>query len=156
MSDPLNVYIRWMIRRDMPEVLGIEGTSFDFPWSEDDFIRALRQRNCIGMVAEVDERIVGFVVYELHKHRMHFLNLAVHDMYRSQGVGRQLVERQIDKMSERQRNRIALEVSESNLNAQLFFRSLGFLATGVIRDFYEDTDDDAYVFEYQLKAGAEV
>ena len=38
------VHIRWMIRRDMPEVLQIEAASFEFPWLEDDFIRCLRQR----------------------------------------------------------------------------------------------------------------
>ena len=35
------------------------GNSFEFPWSEEDFIRCLRQRNCIGMVAEHDEQVVG-------------------------------------------------------------------------------------------------
>ncbi len=44
----LGVHIRWMIRRDMTEVLAIEDGSFEFPWTEDDFIRCLRQRNCSG------------------------------------------------------------------------------------------------------------
>ena len=66
----LTVHIRWMIRRDMPEVLDIESRSFDGPWSEEDFMRSLRQRNCIGMVAEHDDCIVGFMIYELHKTRM--------------------------------------------------------------------------------------
>ena len=44
----VRTHIRWMIRRDMPEVLAIEAASFEFPWLEDDFIRCLRQRNCIG------------------------------------------------------------------------------------------------------------
>ena len=50
-----NAHIRWMIRRDMPDVLGIESNCFEFSWTEDDFIRCLRQRNCIGMVAEMAE-----------------------------------------------------------------------------------------------------
>ncbi len=41
----LQVQIRWMIRRDMDEVLNIEYEGFEFPWSEDDFVRCLRQRN---------------------------------------------------------------------------------------------------------------
>ena len=41
----LRVHIRWMIRRDMPEILDIENQSFEFSWSEEDFIRCLRQRN---------------------------------------------------------------------------------------------------------------
>ena len=75
----VRVHIRWMIRRDMPEVLAIEGESFEFPWLEDDFIRCLRQRNCIGMVAEHEDRVVGFMIYELHKTRIHVLNFAVAD-----------------------------------------------------------------------------
>ena len=62
-----NSHIRWMIRRDYAEVLAIEARGFEFPWCEDDFIRCLRQRNCIGMVAERDDRVAGFMVYELHK-----------------------------------------------------------------------------------------
>ena len=37
-----------MIRRDMPEVLDVENDGFEFPWSEDDFIRCLRQRTASG------------------------------------------------------------------------------------------------------------
>ena len=74
----LPVHIRWMIRRDMPRCLGDRAAGFEFPWSEEDFIRCLRQRNCIGMVAEHSERVVGFMIYELHKNRLHVLNFAVH------------------------------------------------------------------------------
>ena len=81
----LRVHIRWMIRRDMPEVLEIERASFEFPWFEEDFIRCLRQRNCIGMVAEHAERVVGFMIYELHKTRLHILNFAVAPDVRRRG-----------------------------------------------------------------------
>ena len=46
-ADPqqqVRVHIRWMIRRDMAEVLDIERQSFEFPWFEEDFIRCLRAR----------------------------------------------------------------------------------------------------------------
>jgi ribosomal-protein-alanine N-acetyltransferase len=35
----------------------------------------MRQRNCIGMVAEDDAQLVGFMIYELHKTRLYILNL---------------------------------------------------------------------------------
>ena len=73
----LKVQIRWLIRRDMPEVLDIERQSFEFAWTEEDFLCCLRQRNCIGMVAEYNHRIVGFMIYELHKAKLHVLNFAV-------------------------------------------------------------------------------
>jgi ribosomal-protein-alanine N-acetyltransferase len=143
------VHIRWMIRRDMPEVLDIENISFEFPWIEDDFIRCLRQRNCIGMVAEHEERVVGFMIYELHKNQLHILNFAVHAEFRRRGVGRQMVAKLMGKLSHQRRNRILLEVRETNLLAQLFFRDLGFRAVTVLRDFYDDTTEDAYLMQYR-------
>ena len=62
-KEQLRVHIRWMIRRDMPEVLQTETQSFEFAWTEEDFLRCLRQRNCIGMVAEQGEQVVGFMIY---------------------------------------------------------------------------------------------
>ena len=150
----LDVHIRWMIRRDMPEVLDIEGQSFEFPWSEEDFIRCLRQRNCIGMVAEFEEQVVGFMIYELHKTRLHVLNFAVNPKFRRRAVGRSLMNYLAGKLSHQRRNHILLEVRETNLAAQLFFRSVGFRAVSVLRDFYDDTygtNENAYLMQYDYQ-----
>jgi ribosomal-protein-alanine N-acetyltransferase len=144
----LRVHIRWMIRRDMPEVLEIERASFEFPWFEEDFIRCLRQRNCIGMVAEHAERVVGFMIYELHKTRLHILNFAVAPHVRRRAIGRQMVDKLVGKLSSQRRTDITLEVRETNLSAQVFFRESGFRATNVLRDFYDDSPEDAYVMQY--------
>lgn len=145
------VHIRWMIRRDMPEVLKIESACFEFPWSEDDFIRCLRQRNCIGMVAEHDDRVVGFMIYELDKTRLHVLNFAVGTEMRRCGVGSQMLNKLVGKLSAQRRTRITLEVRETNLAAQLFFRASGFRAVRVLREFYEDTPEDAYMMQYRFR-----
>jgi len=155
----VRVHIRWMIRRDMPEVLGIEEEGFEFPWSEDEFLRCLRQRNCIGMVAEHDERVVGFMIYELNKTRIHVLNFAVARDHRRCGVGRQMISKLLGKLSSQRRTRITLEVRERNLPAQLFFRANGFRAVSVLRSFYHDTPEDAYLMQFRHRpevAGVEV
>jgi ribosomal-protein-alanine N-acetyltransferase len=148
----VRVHIRWMIRRDMPEVLAIEASSFEFPWVEEDFIRCLRQRNCIGMVAEHDDQVVGFMIYELNRNRIQVLNFAVAGEFRRRGVGTQMVAKLIGKLSAQRRTRIALEVRETNLAAQLFFRTAGFRAVSVLRNFYEDTPEDAYLMQYRHDA----
>jgi ribosomal-protein-alanine N-acetyltransferase len=148
------VHVRWMIRRDMLEVLAIEQEAFEFPWSEDDFARCLRQRNCIGMVAEMSDSIVAFSVYELHRTRLHVLNFAVLRSHRRLGVGAQMMAKLTAKLAPDRRNRIVLEVRETNLAAQLFFRSLGFRAVSVLRDFYQDTAEDAYLMQLSLTADA--
>ncbi len=144
----VRVHIRWMIRRDMPEVLAIEHASFEFPWGEEEFLRVLRQRNCIGMVAEHGERVVGFMIYELHKAKLQVLNFAVHPEIRRQGVGHQMIAKLVGKLSSHRRTRIALHIRESNLPAQLFYRSQGFRASEVLREYYEDTNEDAYLLQY--------
>jgi ribosomal-protein-alanine N-acetyltransferase len=149
-KEQVRVHIRWMIRRDMPEVLQTEQESFEFSWTEEDFLRCLRQRNCIGMVAEQGERVVGFMIYELHKQKLHILNFAVHPHYRRGGVGAQMVTKLISKLSSHRRTRITLEVRETNLPAQLFFRSQGFRAVRVLRRFYEDSGEDAFLMQYRL------
>ena len=145
----VRIHIRWMIRRDMAEVIAIESDSFEFPWSEDDFVRCLRQRNCIGMVAEMDDQVVGFMIYELHKNRLHILNFAVADRYRRLGIGSQMVSKLAGKLSDQRRNRILLEIRETNLPAQLFFRNSGFRAVSVLKEFYEDTPEDAYLMQFR-------
>jgi ribosomal-protein-alanine N-acetyltransferase len=148
------VHIRWMIRRDMPEVLAIEHASFEYPWCEEEFLRVLRQRNCIGMVAEYGERIVGFMIYELHRNKIHVLDFACHPEFRRQGVGRQMVAKLVGKLSNQRRSRIALFLRETNLSAQLFFRVMGFRAMEVVREHYPDTGEDAYTMHYHMDESA--
>jgi [ribosomal protein S18]-alanine N-acetyltransferase len=149
-KDRVRVHIRWMIRRDMPEVLRAEQESFDYAWTEDDFLRCLRQRNCIGMVAEHEDRVVGFMIYELHKTKLHVLNFAVAPAWRRVGVGTQMVTKLVGKLSSHRRTKITLAVRESNLAAQLFFRSQAFQATRVLRGYYEDSGEDAYLMHYRI------
>jgi ribosomal-protein-alanine N-acetyltransferase len=149
-KEQVRVHIRWMIRRDMPEVLQTEQQSFEYAWTEEDFLRCLRQRNCIGMVAEQGEKVVGFMIYELHKAKLHILNFAVHPSWRRLGVGAQMVAKLISKLSSHRRTRITLEVRETNLPAQLFFSKQGFRAVRVLRSYYEDSGEDAFVMQYQF------
>lgn len=188
--------IRWMIRRDMAEVLNIEHDSFEFPWTEEDFLGCLRQRNCIGMIAEgPDEshlvtgpvteywaqkfwklrsgkpstkaeqlrdfenaqkqvtaanRVIGFMIYELHKTRLHVLNFAVSPLYRRWGIASIMTEKLINKLSQQRRQEILLEVRETNLAAQYFFHSQGFRAVRVLRNYYCENTEDAYLMKYQM------
>jgi ribosomal-protein-alanine N-acetyltransferase len=92
------------------------------------------------MVAEHNERVVGFMIYELHKNRLHILNFAVHEQMRRRRIGTQMVRKLASKLSCERRNRLMLEIRETNLSAQLFFRCFPIS----VRAFYDDTPEDAY------------
>lgn len=147
----LKTHVRWMIRRDFPEVHAIDAASFDPPWGEEAMFAVLRQRNCIGMVAEKDERVVGFMVYELHREKIRLLTLCVHPEWRRRGVGRQLVYKLFAKLSEHRRTSIEVLANERSLGAQLFLKALAFSAYGVERGFYCD-GSDAYLFAAHIEA----
>jgi ribosomal-protein-alanine N-acetyltransferase len=145
-----DVFVRWMLRRDMPQVLEIERDSFEFPWRQSDFIDTLRCCNCIGMVAECDDRVVGFMIYSLHKNFLYLINFAVAPEFRKLGVGQAMAQKLKGKLPHGRRRRITLHVRETNLAAQLFFRSQGFRAVKVERDFYElgGVEESAYKMSY--------
>jgi len=146
----LTPYIRWLIRRDLPEVLDIERASSASPWTEEDFLYYLRKRNVIGMVAEHAEQVVGFMLYELHKTRLNLLHLAVHPGYWRRGIGEAMLTKLLDKLNGERRSRLTLLVAESNLDAQLFFRDMGLRATGVLREHFDD-GQDAFSMEYRCR-----
>lgn len=158
----VHCWTRWLIRRDMPEVLSIEHRSFEFPWSEQDFIDCLRHRNVIGLVAEHAETVLGFMIYELHKSRLDIINFAVHPLCRRFDVGTQLIDKLKSKLNRDRRSRLTLHVRESNLPALLFFRSMGFVAVGISRGHYEEeeTTEDAirmvYRFGWECDCGREI
>lgn len=115
------IQIRWLIRRDMPEVLDIEQACFKIPWEEADFLHNLRQRNCIGMVAERDHAIVGFMIYELRKSKLGIINFAVRPDVQKLGIGRAMLQRLHDKLVQQKRNKIVVLLPESHRGASRFF-----------------------------------
>lgn len=144
--------IRWLIRRDMDEVLAIEKGCFAYPWTEEEFICCLRERNCIGTVFEYHHMILGFMIYELHKSRLHISNMAVMRSRHRQQIGSKMIQRLVDKLSQQRRRLITANVRESNLGAQLFFQQCGFRCVETIKNAYDDVAEDAYVMRYRIES----
>lgn len=145
-----DLHVRWMIRRDMQEVLAIEQESFEFPWFEEEFVRCLRQKNAIGMIIENDTSILGFMIYELHKDNLELLNFAVCKSHRRTGIGKAMINKLISKLNDKKRIKIKASIREKNLDAQLFFKSQGFLCTEILKNQYDDSPEDSYLFEYYV------
>ena len=144
---PLNFELCWLMRRDMDEVLAIERHSFQYPWTEAEFLCALRQRNAIGKVVHVGVRVVAYAIYELRRDEIEIVNFAVAPEFRRRGAGRFLVGTLAEKCGPQRRRRIVCNVCETNLVGHLFLRACGWRCVKVERDAYEDCDQAAYVFE---------
>ena len=139
--------VRWLIRRDVSEILMAEAACKD-PWSEEEILLQLRQRDRIGVVIESpDHEVVGYMVYRLCKERFELLRIAVRYPYRRQGYGRRLLGRLIEKLSQQRRNRIICEVRDDNLTLQLFLQEMGFRCVRVVGDEYR--------FVYRMKESSD-
>jgi ribosomal-protein-alanine N-acetyltransferase len=149
-GNEISVYVRWMVRRDFPQVLAIEGACFEFPWTEQEFRQCLQQSNCLGMVAEHNERIIGFVIYETPKNRIFVTNIAVDPEFQRHGIARQMIQKLVSKMIYQRRHKITIEIRETNLPALFCFRALGFRVATTLKNFYDHQSEDAYVLQYRF------
>jgi ribosomal-protein-alanine N-acetyltransferase len=96
------------------------------------------------LVAASANRVVGFIVYrETSDRESEILNLAVHPQFRQRGVGRRLI---MHALKERPGD-FFLEVRNSNVAAQAFYRALGFQQTGKRPEYYEKPPESAIVMK---------
>lgn len=153
----LKVHIRWMIRKDLSQVLEIENNNSQLSspigkWGKQDFLAILGDNNNIGMVAEYREKILGFFVYNLQPDKLHVYNMAVDKDYENQGIGVQLVDMLKSKLKLGRRTMLEIDVREYSLRAQLFLKKRGFLAVETVPGWYEQPrQEDAYRFRFILE-----
>lgn len=118
-----------------------------------------KSRKVIGMVAEIDGKVVGFMIYDLRiRHRTVLLDFVVHPDYQRQGVGRAMMERLKEKQTGKRRE-IKVMVIETNEGALAFFRKMGFLGVRVQRTPYLESygiDRDGFWLKYTRSEEARV
>lgn len=152
--DPIKVKLQCMTRSDLPIVASIERASFEHPWTEKE-LATLMTTNAVRQVAKYNGQIVGYSMGVRHDRSFHLLNIAVTPEYRRSGVGRELIAYYTSKLTHDSKTSITLFVDERALEAQLFFKQLGFTAIGVLQGRFGKYD--AYCMQYRLlKPGDEV
>jgi len=139
-----------MIPADLDQVMAIERASFPFPWSTRFFLEELRVECARSLVVEIGTRVVGYVLFWLLPDEIDVHNVAVHSEFRRRGIGRVLLEQVVEQGRERQLSKVTLEVRESNIPAQMLYRSMGFTHAGVRKGYYADNGEDALIMALPL------
>ena len=153
-------HIRWAIRRDMSEILEVLENSM----TEDEIVQWLRQRNCIGMVLTVSdkrlgeyeldeeplERVVGFVIYQLFKHKLELIQLRIHPDFRGRGFGTELLDKIKSKLSIQRRRVIQYWVGLERTQMLSWLKGQGFTTTGLCR---EDWVPMSYMHDTHIVCG---
>lgn len=139
-----------MTKADVPDVMNIERHSYAYPWSERFFLQEMSAQCARALIAQLHERIVGYILFWTLPDEVDIHNIAVHPDFRRRGVGRQLLGKAIETAQKRASLRVTLEVRKSNFAAQKLYESQGFVATGMRHGYYSDDGEDAITMALQL------
>jgi ribosomal-protein-alanine N-acetyltransferase len=145
--------MRPMRPADVPEVVAIEGASYQFPWSEGIFRDCLRV-GYLCRVVTAGSAVVGYAVMSVGAGEAHVLNLCVAQQHRCRGVGRQLLLGLLERAGTAGMAEAFLEVRPSNTAAIRLYQSLGFEQVGTRRGYYQAVNgrEDAAVLKLALRA----
>ena len=141
---------RPMAPSDLDEVMAIERTAFRYPWSSRFFLEELQVPCARSFLAEVNGKIIGYVLFWLLPEEADIHNIAVHADFRRQGIGQALLQRVLEQARKRNSSRVTLEVRISNIVAQSLYQSVGFMVRGVRKGYYSDDGEDALVMTLEL------
>jgi [ribosomal protein S18]-alanine N-acetyltransferase len=149
------IVIRSMRASDISEVVSIERSSYQFPWSEGIFRDCLRV-GYVCRVMTVSRQVMAYGVMSLGAGEAHILNLCVGEAYRCRGVGRRLLGSLIERATAAGMADAFLEVRPSNTAAIRLYLALGFEQVGMRRGYYQAVSgrEDAAVLRRALRSGA--
>ena len=147
----VNTQLRAMNGDDLDDVVAIEQSAYEFPWSMGIFCDCLRVGyDCRVLVLE--GRVAGYGIVSTLSHEAHVLNLCISPEYRRMGLARQLLQHLLELAAARGIQQVFLEVRPSNLAALRLYRQFGFVQIGVRNNYYRSAAgrEDALVLCSQL------
>jgi len=141
----VQVIIREYSMSDFKDVLEIDKEAFNPRNPSFDMYVYLTYGSDI-FVADIGNKIVGYVVtMDLDQLRGKIVSLAVRKEFRGIGIGEHLMRRAIERLREKGKKEIALEVRVSNRVAQRLYEKLGFRIVETIPNYYSDGEDAYYM-----------
>ena len=110
----------------------------------------LAQENARLFVAEAEGKVAGLAVFQLVCGEASLYAVSTAPAFRRQGVARALLSWAFAALCLQGAQDVFLEVRAQNSAAQALYRSLGFVQTGLRRNFYATPADDAVLMQKTL------
>lgn len=137
--------IRQMQLDDLEQVMKIENENFSVPWTETGFFTFLIREDTLFLVAQEKEEILGYCGVVMVQDEGDITNVAVKKSWQNQGVGKKLMEELVKSTEQEGVARLFLEVRASNEPALRLYRNMGFVQTGIRKNYYEEPREDGIV-----------
>ena len=134
--------IREMQLDDLEQVMEIENENFSRPWTETGFFTFLIRQDTLFLVAEEDEKILGYCGVVMVQDEGDITNVSVKKDRQNHGTGKLLVQELIRRTNE-------MEVRESNERAIHVYEKAGFVKNGLRKNYYEDPVEHAVLMMHE-------
>ena len=146
-----NLIIEEMKENDIDGVFEVEKNCFEDYWSKDSFKKELSNNLAKYLVAKIDNKVVGYVGIWFVVDEGHITNVAVHEDYRGQKIGDQLIKELVQVCKNNKIISMTLEVRVSNVVAQNLYKKYGFKLSGIRKEYYSDNKEDAMIMWNDIK-----
>jgi ribosomal-protein-alanine N-acetyltransferase len=142
--------LRPIVPADLDALVALERASFSDHWTAEQLTSAMGWPEVLGLVAEDDVGVAGYLLGRVVVDHGEILSLAVLPGRRRAGIGRQLLAGALGVMAARSVAVAWLEVRVSNAAARALYRSAGFAESGLRRDYYRHPTEDALVLRSDI------
>ena len=140
------VVIEPMRRRHLPAVMRIEHGAHPRPWTVGIYNSELAQGDArYYAVLRAGGKIAGYGGLMFVADEAHVTNIAIAPSRRRQGLGSRLLAHLAREGSRRHCVAMTLEVRMGNVAAQQLYRNFGFVSSGIRRNYYPETGEDALI-----------
>jgi [ribosomal protein S18]-alanine N-acetyltransferase len=127
---------RLMQQNDLTEIIAIEKSANQFPWSLKNFEDSLRSNHHAWVFLDKQNDIQGYVITQKVMDELHLLNICVKPDSQRRGVGRSILNHVISFAETNFAAVILLEVRSSNQRAQQLYLQSGFNEMSVRTGYY--------------------
>ncbi len=144
--------IRSMQDQDIAEVVAIEQSANNFPWSYKNFKDCMKAKYQSWVFLDESGDILGYTVIQRVIDETHLLNICIKPKHQGQGLGRKILEHVIEFSKDNSLVLIVLEVRRSNRRAQKLYLQAGFNEMSVRKNYYpgEQGREDAILMGMDL------
>src|SRR5438477_6461545 len=133
-----DVEIRNAGTRDLDAIHALEVRAFPSPWRRELFENELRASGRLSLIARRDGVVIGYLFAMWFFDEMHINKIAVTEEERRRGIAGKLMEHCFRFAKANHIRSISLEVRETNVGAQEFYKQLDFAATYKRPRYYPD------------------
>lgn len=134
-----------MNRDHVAAVAELEKLCFSDPWSLNSVASELENPLSHWLVALEGDTLAGYVGSQSVMGEADMMNIAVNPDHRRRGIARQLVERLVLDLKQRDVYSLSLEVRASNMAAQKLYETMGFSQVGRRPGYYRNPKEDALI-----------